>query len=104
MAEAPPSLEQVKESRRQQLDAENAMLDKLHGSIMQTHEMAKVVGGELSEQERMLGRLQGNVERANVETAQQNRSVLALLQQSKHSGFYFAVIALVIVIIFLLFL
>ncbi len=90
--------------RKAQLDAEAAALDRLHASVMATHDHATRINVELQDQDRLLGTLNRNVNAAGMEIRDQTRSVGSLIQRSHNGCFLITVGLLVIVIIILLWL
>lgn len=92
------------ERRREEKAEQDRLLDQLHASVLGMRDNAKAIGGELHLHDGVLNRLGTSLERTNVEAENQTRSVMAVLQQSKHRGFIGVVIVLVLIIVLLLFL
>lgn len=90
------------EQRQRELQEQNKMLDQLHASVLNTKHHAVKIGEELTEHEKMLGKLQNGVEGATDESRRQSNSVVQLLKDTKHKGFYFLVVGLLLIIIVLL--
>lgn len=81
---------------------QNALLDQLHNSVLNTRQYAIQIGGEIGEQDEMLDQLHGNVARTTDESRRQNHNIIQLLRESKSRGFYSVIIVLVVIVILLL--
>jgi hypothetical protein len=97
-------IEQVRADRMSQQAAQAQALDRLHASIMVTHSTASAMGQELTDQERLIGRLEDGVNAANVETRSQTRAVGSLVESTRKNSFMITVAVLVAIIIVLLWL
>jgi hypothetical protein len=95
-------MEAVRAQRANQTAQEAAALDRLHASIMVTHSNASAMGQELSDQDRLIGRLEDGVGAANTETRSQTRAVGTLVEETKKNGFMLTVAVLVVIIIVLI--
>jgi member of the syntaxin family of t-SNAREs len=92
-------LTQEFESRIQQ---ENAILDQLHASVMNTQDKAKRIGQEIKDQDPMLSRLGDNIDHSNMEIQNQQKSVMDMITSTKERSFWGTVAVLVLIIIVLL--
>jgi member of the syntaxin family of t-SNAREs len=92
-------LTQEFESRIQQ---ENAILDQLHASVMNTQDKAKRIGQEIKDQDPMLSRLGDNIDHSNMEIQSQQKSVMDMITSTKERSFWGTVAVLVLIIIVLL--
>jgi t-SNARE syntaxin family protein len=90
------------EQRQRETQEQNRMLDQLHASVQNTRDYALRIGGELSEQDKMLDALSTGVASATDESKRQSSSVVQLLKDSKSGGFYITVGILVLIIVVLL--
>eukprot|EP00672_Neobodo_designis_P027041 CAMPEP_0174832270 /NCGR_PEP_ID=MMETSP1114-20130205/3586_1 /TAXON_ID=312471 /ORGANISM="Neobodo designis, Strain CCAP 1951/1" /LENGTH=109 /DNA_ID=CAMNT_0016066125 /DNA_START=34 /DNA_END=363 /DNA_ORIENTATION=- len=95
-------MEAVRAQRANQQAQQAQALDRLHASIMVTHSNATAMGQELSDQDRLIGRLEDGVSAANNETRSQTRAVGTLVEETRKNGFMITVAVLVTIIIVLL--
>lgn len=84
------------------LQNQNALLDQLHNSVLTTRNYAVRIGTDIQEQDDMLDDLHNNVIQTADENRRQNRNLIQLLKESKNRGFYIAVLGLLAIIFFLL--
>ena len=96
------TMDLIRKHRKGQLAAEAAALDRLHASVMSTHDQASRMNRELKDQDVLISNVERGVGAASQEAQSQTRSVGQMVEQSKNNGFLLTVAALLIVIIVLL--
>ena len=92
----------TEEQRAAQRGEHDRLFDQLHESVMRTKGHATTISTELGEQDGMLDNLSSGIEHATFESRRQTQSIGQLLQDTRHRGFYFAVIILILIIIALM--
>lgn len=100
----PMAMEDLRKKRSEQSSEVNDALDRLHSSVLQTQDRALRMNKELADQDRLLSNLGDGVDAANQDARAQTQSITQLLQQSRHGGFIFTVVALLLIILLLLWL